>query len=1066
MATSSVQDILQLSDQELNDKVNNDLDSMITARSGPLQQGQTIENVVKSNGIKLRKTVSIVNEVNDYKIDSEKQCNLYESSKLRSCASAKKCWESITELLLFIFNNNLKGKINATDLDIIESLTTKLLLFIDTVHDFSKADSDSNFMCGTRSNIILIAVTNLNELLSNLNELLSKLKSTNGSNLPSPFSQALNNLITQNITFTGQMFASKFEETLLDTIHDATTKISSSGQYQPIMKILSFDFFKTKNSVGSPLDDNTFKYIHRINNLGWAIDAIGHKEKFLVKKMLHPFRRLYLITSLFDGSQDNSPDGNYVIDKIIDQDKVVKQFKEFTFYGHLLSSKDQTPIEYKYDRDAGLVISRNFPDKYGRGSTVIDEASKKMECKCNYVHGGNYICDIKGDCPYFRIDNISKSYNGDYHGLYDSIRSLITRAMSYQHNINQTPTQVSKAQAKIAKAQAQAQAQAQAPTPVSKAQAKIAKAQAKKAKAQAKISFLKSLEMISRKTKYLNLLRTKLNEAVKNKTLKDTELIKNLKQDIDDLRLSWFVEFINQQGGSSSSSGSGDTDPQEKLMDSVEFFITLKSLGDYAQCREAMARDCVLLTQDRMMFIIGCKIGAKMILGSPKNWVKSNSKFIDTNKGFTTVQKGGNWPGPHNFYVSKSLYEYLEAPVQQSESPKIELIKTSFNDSLAKYKPNKSTFKLEYNNLYLKPEYSNQIKVLINSEIKKFEFIYNNIRNINQLLIQDPALSNPQTVTQIRDEIKSSEITRFVTEVNENLKRIQNESQSTSKDEQETKKAADSLLSKANLEVSKLHLTIPQDVQVVIKESIFSNDTLWLINYYIKPPKIPVDTYPAITDALRLFYDLKCKEYLKKILTIYGISFNSEPDVKDTLKKFLKLCLNTKEYISNLLQLYTLLFDIYITPTQAITILSPWFTIQHSPLKVQTTAAASTIKVKITNTDIIKIFEDTNKQYDKLANFLYQTPAAAAPPAAAAANINNDDETDADKTEIDEDEIDQDEIDEDEIDEDEIDEDYVLPIKAEKHQIDDTPVQSLTKKPKKQDSTASTSSTASGGWGI
>ena len=64
--------------------------------------------------------------------------------------------------------------------------------------------------------------------------------------------------------------------------------------------------------------------------------------------------------------------------------------------------------------------------------------------------------------------------------------------------------------------------------------------------------------------------------------------------------------------------------------DDLEFFFTLKCLGDFAQCLEAEKRNLFLMTADSMQMIIGTKVGAKMIDKTSRvNIAISNNTAID-----------------------------------------------------------------------------------------------------------------------------------------------------------------------------------------------------------------------------------------------------------------------------------------------------------------------------------------------------------------------------------------------------------------------------------------------------
>jgi hypothetical protein len=54
----------------------------------------------------------------------------------------------------------------------------------------------------------------------------------------------------------------------------------------------------------------------------------------------------------------------------------------------------------------------------------------------------------------------------------------------------------------------------------------------------------------------------------------------------------------------------------------IEFFVTLKALGDLAQLVEAKIRNCYLFTGDKIQFILGAKMGAMVIDTVTKPYVK------------------------------------------------------------------------------------------------------------------------------------------------------------------------------------------------------------------------------------------------------------------------------------------------------------------------------------------------------------------------------------------------------------------------------------------------------------
>lgn len=84
----------------------------------------------------------------------------------------------------------------------------------------------------------------------------------------------------------------------------------------------------------------------------------------------------------------------------------------------------------------------------------------------------------------------------------------------------------------------------------------------------------------------------------------------------------------------------------------IEFFMTMKAIGDIGQCLEARARGCILLTTDIMQFIIGSVLGTMCIKPGDKNTTISKPFFLD----------GSNPPSEflkllHNdsIYISTSL---------------------------------------------------------------------------------------------------------------------------------------------------------------------------------------------------------------------------------------------------------------------------------------------------------------------------------------------------------------------------------------------------------------------------
>lgn len=63
--------------------------------------------------------------------------------------------------------------------------------------------------------------------------------------------------------------------------------------------------------------------------------------------------------------------------------------------------------------------------------------------------------------------------------------------------------------------------------------------------------------------------------------------------------------------------------------DTIGFFLTLKTLGDFAQCFEAKVRDCMMITQDSMQFLIGSLLGTKMIKRNKWGYVYVANLSVD-----------------------------------------------------------------------------------------------------------------------------------------------------------------------------------------------------------------------------------------------------------------------------------------------------------------------------------------------------------------------------------------------------------------------------------------------------
>jgi hypothetical protein len=156
---------------------------------------------------------------------------------------------------------------------------------------------------------------------------------------------------------------------------------------------------------------------------------------------------------------------------------------------------------------------------------------------------------------------------------------------------------------------------------------------------------------------FVNEIIEKLRGEKRREIHKYSKIISTLNRfsDLERIELKRVLEQLNSDTNHNPFKANHPT--KSEANKTIEFFMTMKAIGDIGQCLEARARGCILLTTDIMQFIIGSALGTMCIKPGDKGYFKdetliSKCFFLD---GATRPVEFRQLLDKDSIYISTSL---------------------------------------------------------------------------------------------------------------------------------------------------------------------------------------------------------------------------------------------------------------------------------------------------------------------------------------------------------------------------------------------------------------------------
>jgi hypothetical protein len=487
----------------------------------------------------------------------------------------------------------------------VDNYSQYFWILIDNIHDFRDSrDGKEPSIVPTGPDYILEIIVGL------LNSIIEK-----DTNSP-------------KVTFQKELFNCNYKKSLLDILSN-NGYINIVAQTGGLKNVLS--------SIG----------------VCYAIDA-GGECNAIAKRLIGPEEKhISLITSIIDPNMSTGRgQGSELYDKIIKaESKSVYTSYEKKFFQKLDTANGITfriPLDpnscqgdcniniilrriTNYDGSKSITIERKFPeDIYGTGADIGDMTQLDGEKKCNAT--ANQPEDYKitdkttqmststRKCIFPRVDKMSLKSDdqNSVKGYTEDVKQIKKLIHAYIDKLNRADNTI---------------------TPV-------------------RFENIYKYDIVK---DFVNEITEKLIKSrgeYEYKREQYSKIISTLKRfsDLERIELKRVLEGLNDDTHSNPSKANHPTKSQANK--TIEFFMTMKAIGDIGQCLEARARGCILLTTDIMQFIIGSALGTMCIKPGDKDYFKhqtqniSKSFFVD---GATPSVEFLQLLDKDSIYISTSL---------------------------------------------------------------------------------------------------------------------------------------------------------------------------------------------------------------------------------------------------------------------------------------------------------------------------------------------------------------------------------------------------------------------------
>lgn len=368
-----------------------------------------------------------------------------------------------------------------------------------------------------------------------------------------------------SVRFTSELFNCNWKESIINFL------VKTERLSQPIMMT------------------EGIKDIFKQNNLLYCIDA-GSIQGNRFSKLMFDDKNKYivLLTSIIDANRTNSPGkSSYeLFNNIYKYRKNVAQ--EIQFFNKLrqgltlriplnhINTIDYITINLKLTQDEKrIIIERNFPSFFGKGSETHNLSNNVIkDCSdMSQTMPQNYLLsDTSNKCIFPRIDKLTLKDDelGKPKNIADSLPEIKSLMKSYIEKVSSANNSISETQ------------------------------------------FLKNREKSKTIKSLIDRIYKALNIYLKShKGIIDEDKIKNIKLLLNYTtyeKTDHIVKYQSLPDVQTVLKPGKDT-----VKNAFGLFMTMKVIGDFAQCLEAKERKCILVTSDTMQFIIGCFLGTMCV---------------------------------------------------------------------------------------------------------------------------------------------------------------------------------------------------------------------------------------------------------------------------------------------------------------------------------------------------------------------------------------------------------------------------------------------------------------------
>ena len=491
-----------------------------------------------------------------------------------------------------------------------------------------------------------------------------------------------------------------------------------------------------------------------LKKLNWGRDTTGANEGKLInlilssgdlnfyikdKEVVIPHKtRTFLATAFFDGCKGTTPGNSF--STLVKKDR--EEGEEFKFSFDLnFSTSSSNKVSYNYDSSkSSEQLSRKFPDHFGEGKSH-DE--KNEDCNIEKT------CTLPGDqkCIWERVDKIGVTVQDD--------PSSIKRKKDHPPIIPQDCINMSQPDDDDAIA-----ATPDTGVAASSSDTGVAASSSDTGVAANVIGGgaedhlgdqkqrLRGLFAKERNEKY-NIKRQDINDNLLENYRNFEKIITESSTKLDKKRSDYYIPESKQCQELQLASPSDPNKGINKFIETTDFFLTLKALGDYAQCMEAEKRKIIFFSQDGIQFVIGSKLGAMMI----KNDVESSTKKMaitpdeDVN---IQIQKYTNASSSFNWSSETLVFKIFELFLEEVKTNGFWFMPTNPDNVKDEFKP------IILNQANLRTNHFELFKLCFNL-IKA-----NKIAVINKMYNVDDAEQDVQKIQEEIKEIKETQETQTI----------------------------------------------------------------------------------------------------------------------------------------------------------------------------------------------------------------------------------------------------------------------------------------------------------------